>query len=67
MTHGLLSMRRCWPASTAALLLLGAFPALAQTPLPAEPETREQQPSAPEDAETKGDLFNRDRLLGALG
>ena len=64
--------RSSWTASL-ALLLSGAaiLPALAQTPtdaeLPGAPATREQQPSAPAEAETDSGIWQRDRLLGDLG
>lgn len=64
--------RRGMRVGTLALLLSGAIPALAQTPpidmqLPGTPETREQQPLGPQDAETEGGIWQRDRLLGNLG
>jgi porin len=55
-----------------ALSFAASVPVLAQTPpittgLPGTPETREQQPLGPQDSETEGGIWQRDRLLGNLG
>ena len=55
------------PYGALALLLLGATSALSQTPPPADPGTRNQQPLGPEEPETEGGIWQRDRLLGDLG
>ncbi|KAA5608121.1 carbohydrate porin, partial [Rhodovastum atsumiense] len=58
--------------SLLALLLasVAALPALAQTPLPAAPETREQQPlgAGPQTgAEPEKGFWEREHMLGDLG
>lgn len=69
-------VRASWPLRRTGALVLalsgGACPALAQTPpagvgSEAAPATREQQPAGPQEPETEGGIWQRDRLLGDPG
>src|SRR3954454_19858914 len=50
-----------------ALIIANAAPVAAQTPVPAEPQVRQQEPLAPTDeGPDKGSIWQRDHLMGDI-